>query len=117
MVRPVLLLRLATFGLILGAASGKSVVGFAAIGATSHQSAIASIGLELVRRGHNFTMLLSSGDVLSQARFSHDPFKTLKQLTFSGPPKAGTEAWLNQIKRDPQEASVLQLPSASLGLE
>ena len=78
----------------------KSVIGFAVTGGTSHQSAIAQIGLELIARGHSFAMLLSSGDTLSQARLAREPFKGLKLYKFSGPPDIGTDAWLKKLDRD-----------------
>ncbi|KAK9826069.1 hypothetical protein WJX74_009969 [Apatococcus lobatus] len=54
-----------------------------------------------MKRGHNFTMLMSSGDELGQARLARKPFDALRKLNFSGPPDVGTETWLRQLKRDP----------------
>lgn len=84
-----------------------SILGFSLPGGTSHQAAMSTIGLELTRRGHTFTLLLSSADELSHSRLAHEPFDTLKVLNFSGPPGVGTQAWRETIPRDPAEASFL----------
>lgn len=81
-----------------------SILGFSIVGGTSHQAAIARIGLELVERGHNFSLLLSSEDELSHSRLAHNPFGALNVLNFSGPPGIGTQEWRAQIPRDPTKA-------------
>ena len=84
-----------------GITHAKNVIGFATIGAVSHQAAIARIGVELVKRGHSFTLLLSREDSLTPARLTHEPFKSVSVLKFSGPAKAGTNDWLRELPREP----------------
>lgn len=81
-----------------------SILGFGTIGATSHQASLAAIGLELVRRGHTFRLLLSAHDELSRSRLAHEPFKALNVLNFSGPPGVGTQKWRESVPRDPAKA-------------
>ena len=81
--------------------AAKSILGFASIGATSHQAVLARIGLELRERGHDFAMLVSSEDALTLARFAQDPFKDLRQIVWSGPAEIGSNQFLNKIPRDP----------------
>lgn len=88
---------------MLQGSSAKSVLGFACPGATSHQAGFATVGLELIKRGHRFTLLMSSGDIHGQTRLARDPFHKIPKLNFSGSPDVGTEAWLRQVKRDPQK--------------
>lgn len=88
---------------IFNTAQAKSVIGFAVTGGASHQAACAQIGLELVQRGHDFAMLVSSGDTLSQARLARQPYGTLKVHKFSGPAHIGTPDWLRKLDRDPQK--------------
>lgn len=88
---------------IANTAQAKSVVGFAVTGSTSHQAAVAQVGLELVQRGHEFAMVLSSGDTLSQARLARQPYAALKLYTFAGPPEIGNIDWLLQLDRAPQK--------------
>ena len=86
---------------ILQGSSAKSIVGFAVPGATSHLAGFGAIGLELLKRGHNFTLLMSSGDEHGQARLARRPFDAVPKRNFSGPLDVGTEGWLRKIKRDP----------------
>ena len=79
----------------IGASSAKSVLGFAVPGGTSHHATFAQIGLELVDRGYDFTLLLSSLDTLGQARLARPPFSNLKQVHFAGPSGVGTNEALN----------------------
>lgn len=81
-----------------------SVLGFASVGSTSHQASLGTIGLELVRRGHSFTLLLSSRDELSHSRLAHEPFNVLDVMNFSGPSVIGTQEWRENIPRDPAKA-------------
>ena len=90
------------FGLLLPA-KAASILGFAVVGGTSHQASVAHIGLELLKRGHNFTLLISSADTISQARLARAPFSSIQQLRWSGPSWIGTDAWLRSLPRDPQE--------------
>ena len=92
-----------TFSAVTGTARAKSIVGFAAPGATSHIAAFATIGVELVRRGHNFTLLLSSEDTLGQARVARG-FESIDLLSFSGAAGVGSEGWLRGFTRDPKKA-------------
>ncbi|KAK9838979.1 hypothetical protein WJX74_007115 [Apatococcus lobatus] len=48
-------------------------------------------------------MLLSSGDLLSQARLAREPFRGLKLYKFLGPPDIGTDDWLQKLDRNPQK--------------
>ena len=81
----------------------KAVIGFATTGATSHQAAIARIGVELVARGHDFALLLSTEDHLTNSRLSHGQFQSVRVVNFTGPAKLGHNEWLNELPRDPQE--------------
>ena len=87
------------------ASSAKSVLGFPVTGGASHHATFARLGLELTERGHDFAILLSSGDTLGQARLSQPPFNKLRQIRFSGPVGVGTNEWLNDLDRDPSKAS------------
>ena len=86
------------------ALEAASILGFAIVGGTSHQASLARIGLELVDRGHNFTLLLSSEDVLSHTRLAYGPFRSLTVLNFSGPAGVGTQEWRARMPRDPTKA-------------
>lgn len=88
---------------VASTAEAKSVIGFAVTGSTSHQAAVAQIGLELVQRGHEFAMLVSSGAKLSQARLARQPYAALRRYAFSGPPEIGNIDWLLKLDRDPQK--------------
>ncbi len=88
---------------VLYTAEASSILGFAIVGGTSHQASLANMGLELMKRGHNFTLLLSSEDAVSQARLSRQPFSAVRQMNFSGPPHIGSHDWLMSIPRDPQK--------------
>ena len=90
---------------IVRAVESYSILGFATIGGSSHQASIAHIGLELMKRGHNFTLLLSSEDTASQTRLGREPFSVIKQIKFSGPDDIGTDGWLRRVPRDPEQAS------------
>ncbi len=91
----------------LRACSAKSVLGFAVTGGTSHHATFARIGLELAERGHDVTLLLSSGDRLAQARLAHPPFDGIKQIRFAGPEGIGTNEWLTDLDRNPAKVTSL----------
>lgn len=86
------------------ASEAASILGFAIVGGTSHQASLARIGLELIQRGHKFTLLLSSEDELSHSRLAYDPFSLLNVLNFSGPAGVGTMEWRARLPRDPAKA-------------
>lgn len=94
---------------LLHIAHAGSVIGFAVTGGASHQAAFAQIGIELVQRGHDFAMLVSSGDTLSQASLARHPYGALKVYKFTGPSHIGTPDWLRKLDRDPQK--VLLVPT------
>ena len=77
-----------------------SVLGFSVMGGVPHQALVATIGLELVRRGHTFTLLLHSYDELSHSRLAVEPFRALNLLKISGPSGVGTQEWRENILRD-----------------
>lgn len=91
-----------------------SILGFAIIGATSHQASLATIGLELVRRGHTFKLLLSVHDELSRSRLAKEPFKALEVLNFTGPPGVGTQEWRESVPRDPAKARTRHILSSKV---
>ena len=93
---------------LIGNSNAKSVIGFAANGAVSHQAAFARLGLELVERGHNFAMLVSAGDTLTRSRFAKAPFQSLRQILYSGPPELGTDEWLKSLERAPEKVRLSQ---------
>ena len=101
-------MRFLTLALAVGccfrASIAKSVLGVAVTGGTSHHATFAKIGVELSERGHDFTLLLSSGDTLAQARLAYPPFSDLKQIRYSGPEYIGTNEWLSDLDRDPAKA-------------
>ena len=77
-----------------------SIVGFAAIGARSHQHCMLRIGQELAARGHRFTLLVSDLENLSIHELGSKAFPGLNILAFSGPPGIGTKEWYEQLSRD-----------------
>ena len=88
-------------------AKASSILGFAIVGGTSHQASIAHMGIELMKRGHNFTLLLSSEDEVSQALLARESFRAIRKIKFSGPSWIGSWDWLRSIPRDPQKAGSL----------
>ena len=96
---------LVVIGSLINFASAKSIIGFAATGITSHTAAVARVGLELKERGHDFAMLVSAGDVLTQARLAKHPFEEVRQIRYAGPPDLGTVKWLERLDRIPQKVS------------
>ena len=95
-----LLLPLAILALTLPHVQSKSVLGFAAIGARSHQYCMLRIGQELAARGHHFTLLVSSLERLSIQDLGSKSFAGLEVVTFDGPPGVGTPEWYEQLSRD-----------------
>ncbi len=75
-------------------------------GATSHHATFAKLGLELVERGHDFTLLLSSGDTLGQDRLARPPFNELRQVKFAGPEGTGTSDSLSDLDRNPAKVQI-----------
>ena len=92
-------------------ADTNSVLGMAAVGGSSHVSALARIGLELQARGHNFAVLVSSKDMISKARLAKGPFRSIRQVEFNGPERIGTEISLTAVDRDPKKVSYLTVPA------
>jgi len=77
-----------------------SILGFAAIGARSHQYCMLRIGQELAARGHTFTLLVSDLENLSVHELGSKAFPGLNIVAFSGPPGVGTKEWYEQLSRD-----------------
>lgn len=77
-----------------------SILGFAAIGARSHQYCMLRIGQELAARGHTFTLLVSDLENLSIHELGSKAFSGLNIVSFSGPPGIGTKEWYEQLSRD-----------------
>ncbi|DBA88869.1 TPA: hypothetical protein ACH3X2_000114 [Trebouxia sp. C0005] len=77
-----------------------SILGFAAIGARSHQYCMLRIGQELSARGHTFTLLVSDLENLSVLELGSKAFPGLNVVAFSGPPGVGTKEWYEQLSRD-----------------
>ena len=68
-----------------------------------HKSATscARVGHELVNRGHNFTVLISSSDDISQQTFNSRNTPGMQVLTFQGTAGVGTLEWASNLSRDP----------------
>ena len=77
-----------------------SILGYAAIGARSHQYCMLRIGQELAARGHTFTLLISDQENLSVNELGSKAFPGLNIVAFSGPPGIGTKEWYEQLSRD-----------------
>ncbi len=77
-----------------------SILGFAAIGARSHQYCMLRIGQELAARGHTFTLLVSDLENLSIHELGSKAFPGLNIVPFKGPPGIGTKEWYEQLSRD-----------------
>ncbi len=77
-----------------------SFLGFAAIGARSHQYSVLRIGQELAARGHRFTLLVSDLEGLSVQELGSKAFPGLDVIAFNGPPDVGTTEWYEQLSRD-----------------
>ena len=95
-----LLLPLAIPAFTLPHVRSKSILGFAAIGARSHQYCLLRIGQELAARGHHFTLLVSSLEGLSIQDLGSKSFAGLEVVAFDGPPGVGTTEWYEQLSRD-----------------
>ena len=94
-----------------GHCNAAKVIGFSATGALSHQAALARIGVELAERGHDFKLLVSKHDTLTQARLLKSPFEAVKLMKFNGPADGGDEQWLRDLPRNPSEVLSAQLVS------
>ncbi|KAL0022994.1 hypothetical protein WJX79_004166 [Trebouxia sp. C0005] len=81
-----------------------NVLGFAVPGARSHQFAVLRVGQELAKRGHNFTLLVSSEEALDQQRLGKRAFDGLSVATFQGLVGIGTQEWFVNQPRDVAEA-------------
>ena len=75
-------------------ASASSILAFATVGARSHQLGMLKIGEELVRRGHRFTLLLSSEEAAHTYLVPN-----MTSVTFHGPPRLGTLDWFTNMSR------------------
>ncbi|KAL0052620.1 hypothetical protein WJX82_004873 [Trebouxia sp. C0006] len=73
-------------------------------GARSHQFAVLRVGQELAKRGHNFTLLVSSEEALDKPRLGTRVFDGLHVATFQGPEGIGTQEWFVNQPRDVAEA-------------
>ncbi len=80
-----------------------NVLGFAVPGARSHQFAVLRVGQELAKRGHNFTLLVSSEEALDKQRLGKRAFDSLYMATFQGPEGIGTQEWFVNQPRDVAE--------------
>ena len=81
-------------------AAGSNIAGFGTVGARSHQFVILRIGQELQARGHNFTLLLSSGERLDRDGLGSKAFAGLNIVHFDGPDYVGTTEWFANQPRD-----------------
>jgi len=71
--------------------------------ARSHQFAVLRVGQELAKRGHNFTLLVSSEEALDKQRLGKRAFDGLHVVTFQGPEGIGTQEWFVNQPRDVAE--------------
>ena len=81
----------------------SSFLGISTIGARSHQAVIHRIGRELAARGHTFTMLFSHLDEVCISSFGSKRDPGFRTIVFQGAPFVGTEEWLRNLSRDPQQ--------------
>lgn len=88
-----------------GSATTSNILGLGTIGARSHQFAVLRVGQELQARGHNFTMLFSSGERLDHDGLGGRAFDGLTVVHFNGPEYIGTTEWFANQPRD-----VMQVP-------
>lgn len=87
----------------------SSILGCATVGARSHHMNVLRIGRELVGRGHNFTMLVSSTDAISLDTVGSRGFPGLHVVQFKGPQTElapGTGRWAASLTRDPKEVGL-----------
>ena len=94
-----------------GSAAASNILGIGTIGARSHQFAVLRVGQELQARGHNFTMLFSSGERLDRDGLGSRAFNGLNVVHFNGPEYVGTTEWFANQPRD-----VMQVPIEGLFL-
>ena len=90
-----------------------AILGFAIPGGASHYASVAGIGLDLMHRGHKFTVLVSSEDTVAQRRMAKDPFRAVKVLKFKGPANIGNDIWRINIPRDPSQVGSEQVDPPS----
>ena len=76
-------------------ANASSILAFATVGVRSHQLGMLRIGEELVRRGHQFTLLLSSQELL--AKELSISVSNITIVTFMGPAGLKTHDWFANI--------------------
>lgn len=76
-----------TLSLLLPQTSASSVLGFGRVGGRSHHRVILRIGLELIDRGHTFTLLISERDheKLFPSMLDRAETRAVNIVTFAGP--------------------------------
>ncbi len=89
----------------LPTAAASSILGFAMVGTASHQLNMLTLGRELVNRGQEFSLLLSSAETLSREIIKAKSFPGLQVLEFDGPPGIGTKEWAATLPLDPKEVA------------
>ena len=91
--------------------SASNILGFAAVGARSHQLTVLRTGQELASRGHNFTLLLSSEEGLDLQGLGSKAFDGLNVVMFKGPVGIGTQDWFANQPRDAMKVALASTSS------